>query len=69
MFENLHNYLKKQPQSDMLTNLVGTMFWMSAGMLEGSLRALEHAKDKQEAQLLMIQKTNQEEVSKLQNEL
>ena len=37
-----------------MTNLVGTMYWMSAGMLEGSLRALEHAKEKQESQIEMI---------------
>ena len=49
----------------MLTNLVGTMYWMSAGMLEGSLRALEHAKEKAESQIEMIQKVHREEMSKL----
>ena len=45
------------------------MYWMSAGMLEGSLRALEHAKEKAESQIELIQKVHREEMSKLQSEL
>ena len=35
----------------MVANLVGTMYWMSAGLLEGTLRALEHAKEKEEEKI------------------
>ena len=53
----------------MMTNLIGTVYWMSSGMLEGSLRALEHAKERQESQVEMVRKVHQEEMTKLQNEM
>ena len=53
----------------MVTNLVGTMYWMSAGLLEGTLRALEHEKEKEEERINQKSGQHHEEMKSLQQEL
>ena len=53
----------------MVTNLVGTMYWMSAGLLEGTLRALEHEKEKEEEKINQATSQHNEEIQRLQQEL
>ena len=50
----------------MVTNLVGTMYWMSAGLLEGTLRALEHEKEKEEERINQKSGQHHEEMKSLQ---
>ena len=45
-FGSILHYMKEGKCSQELSNVVGLLHWFSAGLLEGSLRALEHLKEK-----------------------
>ena len=51
------------------SNQIGLLHWFSAGLLEGSLRAFEHLKEKQTALLAEKDATHQQEMTRLQAEL
>ena len=53
----------------MVINLVGTMYWMSAGMLEGALRALEHQKENEEEKINQACGKHLDEIQRIQQEL
>jgi len=46
-FGSILHYLKSGECSSDFANVVGMLHWFSAGLLEGSLRAFEHLKEKQ----------------------
>ena len=45
------HYLKEGNCANDFANVVGLLHWFSAGLLEGSLRAFEHLKEKHEHQM------------------
>ena len=46
-FGSVLHYMKEGTCSQELSNVIGLLHWFSAGLLEGSLRAYEHLKEKQ----------------------
>ena len=46
-------------------NVVGMLHWFQAGLLEGSLRAFEHLKEKHEAALADLEENHRGEVERL----
>ena len=46
LFGSILHYMKEGNCSKEFSNIVGLLHWFSAGLLEGSLRACEHLKEK-----------------------
>ena len=68
-FGSILQYMKEGQCSQELSNVIGLIHWFSAGLLEGSLRAYEHLKEKQAALLEQQEQKHQVELSRLQAEL
>lgn len=68
-FGSILHYMKVGSCSQELSNVIGLLHWFSAGLLEGSLRAYEHLKEKQTAELEQQKSMHQVEMTRLQAEL
>ncbi len=68
-FGSILHYLKSGECSSDFANVIGMLHWFSAGLLEGSLRAFEHLKERQALVLETNEQNHREEISRLQAEL
>jgi len=61
----LQYFREGQQHSEDFANVVGLLHWFSAGLLEGSLRALEHQKEKQATLVERAERRHAEDLARV----